>query len=83
MWPPTVVVESQLLQLVSDSRPTVHPGSMKAVAPPLQGVKALFDVVSDVVFKLTAQSQSREVSQIAVATDEKSAFEASWFSVRR
>lgn len=44
---------------------------MKAVDPHLEGVKPLFEMLSVSVVEVTAQSDSREGSQIAVAIDEK------------
>ncbi|KMT45891.1 hypothetical protein EL22_26595 [Halostagnicola sp. A56] len=44
---------------------------MEAVNSHLEGVKPLFDQISINVVELTAQPQSREGSQIAIAIDEK------------
>jgi hypothetical protein len=44
---------------------------MEAVDSHFEGVKPRFDVVSVDVVQMTAQIQSKEGSQIAVAIDEK------------
>src|SRR6056297_2977417 len=48
-----------------------HPGGVKAVDPHSEGVKPLFDVVSERVVEPTAEIKAREGSQIAVAIDQK------------
>src|SRR6056297_2150842 len=50
---------------------TAHPGGVKAVDPHSEGVKPLFDVVSERVVEPTAEIEAREGSQIAVAIDQK------------
>jgi hypothetical protein len=47
---------------------------MEAVGTHFEGVKPLFDVVSLAIVQLTAQSQSREGSPIAITLDEKLCF---------
>ncbi|SEW17977.1 hypothetical protein SAMN05216285_2960 [Natrinema salifodinae] len=47
---------------------------MEAVDSHFERVKPFFDQVSITIVELTAQSESREGSQIAVAIDEKHSF---------
>ena len=61
----------KLFKPLLNAWPTAHPRSMKAVDPLFERVKPLFDQVSLGIVKVTAQSNSKEGSPIAVAINEK------------
>ena len=71
MRPLTIVVMRKLFKPLLDARPTAHPRRIEAVDPLFKRVKPFFDAVSLSVVELTAQSNSKEGSPIAVAINEK------------
>jgi hypothetical protein len=66
-----VVVVHELCKTLGDGNPTANPGVVVAVDPHFVCVKPLFDEVSINVVEMTAQIQSKEGSQIAVAIDKE------------